>query len=64
MKPVSYSIGVLALAVLFGLPAFAQAPPVTAPQMPTVKATVEEVLLDIIVRDRRANRLPTSSPRS
>ena len=29
------------------LPAFAQGPPATAPQTPTVKVTTEEVLLDI-----------------
>jgi len=53
MKHGSYSIGVITLAVLCGLPAFAQVPPAAAPQVPTVKATVEEVLLDIIVRDKK-----------
>jgi VWFA-related protein len=56
------SIGVITLAMLCGLPAFAQAPPATAPQTPTVKVTTEEVLLDIIVRDKKGKPVTDIKP--
>jgi VWFA-related protein len=62
MKHGSYSIEVIALAALCGLPAFAQAPPATAPQKPTVKTSVEEVLLDIIVRDKKGKPVSDIKP--
>ncbi len=62
MKYGSISIGVIALAALCGWPAFAQVPQATAPQVPTVKAAVEEVLLDIIVRDKKGKPVTDIKP--
>ncbi len=62
MKHWSYSIGVTALAALCALSAFAQEPPATSPQKPTVKVTAEEVLLDIIVRDKKGKPVTDLKP--
>ncbi len=62
MKYGSFLIGVIALAALCGLRAFAQAPPTTEPQKPTVKAAVEEVLLDIVVRDKKGKPVTDIKP--
>jgi VWFA-related protein len=62
MEHGSCSIGVITLAVLCALPAFAQGPPATAPQTPAVKVTTEEVLLDIIVRDKKGKPVTDIKP--
>ncbi|MBZ5595168.1 MAG: VWA domain-containing protein [Acidobacteriia bacterium] len=62
MKHWSRSIGLVVLAALAGLPAFAQTAPATAPQSPAVKAAAEEVLLDIIVRDKEGKPVTDLKP--
>ena len=64
MKPWSYSIGLLILAALISAPAFTQPPPpgpAAAPQ-PSVKTTTEEVLLDIVVRDKKGRPITDLKP--
>ncbi len=55
MKHWSLAIGFLTMGALVCPPAFSQQPAAPAPvaQPPTVKTSVEEVLLDIIVRDKK-----------
>jgi len=57
MKHWSLAIGFLTMGALVCPPAFSQQPAAPAPvaQPPTVKTNVEEVLLDIIVRDKKGN---------
>ncbi len=62
MKHRSRWIGVIVLAVLCSWPAFAQAPQAAPPQVPTVKTAVEEVLLDIIVRDKKGRPVTDIKP--
>ena len=46
------------------LPVFAQQPvgPASGPQTPTVKANAEEVLLDVIVRDKKGKPITDLKP--
>src|ERR1035438_9373118 len=55
MKICTYSLIPVAIAVIAALPAPAQQPaaPATASQMPVVKTTVDEVVLDFIARDKK-----------
>ena len=55
MKHWSLAIGFLTMSALVCPPALSQQPAAPAPvaQPPTVKTSVEEVLLDIIVRDKK-----------
>lgn len=43
-------------------PAFSQQPPAAAPQQSTVKTTTEEVLLDIVVRDKKGRPITDLKP--
>jgi VWFA-related protein len=64
MKYLGHSIRLFAAAALIGLPAFTQQPtaPAPAPQSPTVKATAEEVLLDVVVRDKKGRPITDLKP--
>ena len=63
MRQRSVSSVLLTLAALVCLPAFTQQPaaPAAAPQ-PTVKTTAEEVLLDVIVRDKKGKPVTDLKP--
>src|SRR5579859_1424885 len=64
MKHWSCSIGLVTLGALTCLAAFSQqpAPPAPVAQSPTAKATAEEVLLDIIVRDKKGRPVTDLKP--
>jgi VWFA-related protein len=64
MKHSSCSMGLLALGALVCFPALSQQPVATAatPQSPTAKATAEEVLLDIIIRDKKGKPVTDLKP--
>src|SRR5689334_5702668 len=64
MKQSSLSMGLLAPAAFICMPAFSQPPaaPPSAAQSPTAKVTVEEVLLDIIVRDKKGKPISDLKP--
>jgi len=58
------SIGLVISAALICLPALSQQPAASAsaPQSPTVKATADEVLLDIVVRDKKGKPVTDLKP--
>src|SRR5690242_12461083 len=64
MRHLSCSTVWLTAAALVCLPAFAQQPaaPAAAAQTPTVKATAEEVLLDVVVRDKKGKPITDLKP--
>ncbi|HXI41164.1 MAG TPA: VWA domain-containing protein [Bryobacteraceae bacterium] len=64
MQHWTFSMGLLALGALVCLPALSQQPPApaSAAQSSTVKANVEEVLLDIIVRDKKGRPITDIKP--
>src|SRR5215470_13888025 len=64
MKYGSLSIGLLTLGALLCFPALAQQPvaPPSASPSPTAKAAAEEVLLDIIVRDKKGKPVTDLKP--
>jgi VWFA-related protein len=63
MKFYNSFFALFAAAALTSAPALAhQAAPAAAPQTPTIKSTVDEVLLDIIVRDKKGKPINDLKP--
>lgn len=64
MKIYICSLPLVALAVIAALPAPAQQPaaPATASQTPVVKTTVDEVVLDFVVRDKKGKPVTDLTP--
>jgi VWFA-related protein len=64
MLKISYVLGLWATAIAVSLgPAIgAQQPPAPSEQAPAVKAAAEEVLLDIVVRDKKGHRVDDLKP--
>ena len=66
MKQWSLSIGLITLGALVCLPALTQQPtapaPASAPQAPTAKTAAEEVMLDLIVRDKKGKPVTDLKP--
>ena len=60
MKTRILAFAPFAIAALLVPPASAQTPP--APQIPTVRTTVDEVLLDLIVRDKKGKPVTDLKP--
>ncbi|MGD0578959.1 MAG: VWA domain-containing protein [Bryobacteraceae bacterium] len=63
MKSFRFCFALFAAAALASTPALArQAAPAASPQTPTIKTTVDEVLLDIVVRDKKGKPVNDLKP--
>lgn len=64
MLRISFFMGTLAVLVAasLGLAAYAQQPQTPSAPAPTVKAAAEEVLLDVVVRDKKGHRVDDLKP--